>query len=270
MTDSPEYAHGQFCWHEVATKDVGAAKSFYEKLVGWSTQDNPMPGGMEGTYTMARVGDGDVVGMYQMDGEHFEGVPAHWASHVWVDDVAGTVAKAKELGGTVMVDTMEIPEVGTMAVLQDPTGAVINVFKGSGHRGAAQVGMAEGAVGWNELATPDGEAAKAFYSGLFGWEANTGPVPGAGDMEYTTFKLGEHQVAGMMEMKGEGWEGVPPNWMPYLTVEDCEGCVSKAESLGGTVRVPAQTVPGVGTFSVLQDPTGATFSIMKWDMPAEA
>ena len=268
MADSPKYMHGQFCWHEVATRDVAKASSFYENFLGWSTEENPMPGGMEGTYTMARVGEGDVGGLFQLQGEQFENVPAHWSTHIWVDDVAATVAKAKDLGGTVVADTMEIPEVGTMAVLQDPTGAIINIFKGSGHPGAAQQGMTEGAVGWNELSTPDGNAAKAFYTGLFGWTANTGPVPGAEGMEYTTFVLGEHPVAGLIEMKGEGWEGVPPNWMPYLTVGDCKSCVAKAEGLGASVRVPAQTVPGVGTFSVLQDPTGATFSIMQWDMPS--
>jgi hypothetical protein len=225
---------------------------------------------MEGTYTMARVGDGDVAGLYQMAGEHFEGVPAHWQAHVWVDDVAASVAKAKELGGTVVADTMEIPGVGTMAVLQDPTGAMINLFRGSGHRGAAQLGMMEGTVGWNELATSDPEAAIAFYTGLFGWTSNTGPVPGTDGMEYTTFMQGEHPVAGLMQMQGEGWEGVPPAWMPYLTVEDCVRCVSKAEDFGATVPVPTQSVPGVGTFAVLQDPTGASVSVMQWDMPAES
>ena len=269
MADAPEYAHGQFCWHEVATRDVGAAKSFYQNLFGWSTEDMPMPGDMEGSYTMAKVAGGDVAGMYAMAGEQFEGVPSHWATHVWVDDVAGTAAKTEELGGTVVMGAMEIPGVGEMAVLQDPAGAVINIFKGSGHRGAAQHGMTPGAVGWNELSTPDGAAAKAFYSGLFGWTANTSPVPGSEGMEYTTFMQGEQAVGGMIEMKGEGWEGVQPNWMPYLTVEDCEGCATKAEGLGATVRVPAQTVPGVGTFSVIADPTGAAFSIMKWDMPSE-
>lgn len=269
MADAPKYEHGQFCWHEVATRDVGAAKAFYEKLLGWSTEDTPMPGGMEGTYTMARVDGGDVAGLYAMEGEHFEGVPPHWETYVWVDDVAATVAKAKDLSATILADAMEIPGVGTMAVLKDPTGAVINVFKGSGHPGAAQQGMVQGAVGWNELATPDVEAAAAFYTALFGWEAQTGPVPGAEGMTYTTFLQGEQPIAGMMEMAGDEWKGIPPHWMPYLTVADCAGVASAVEGLGGGLRVPPQFIPGVGTFSVVADPTDAHFSIMQWDMAAE-
>lgn len=268
MTDAPQYAHGQFCWHEVATRDVAAAKSFYERLLGWSTQDNPMPGDMGGIYTMARIGAGDVAGLYAMDGPHFEGVPAHWESHVWVDDVAATVARAKGLGATVLADTMEIPGVGWMAVLKDPNGAVVNLFKGSGHRGAAQQGMTPGAVGWNELATPDPDAAIAFYTQLFGWTTHTAPVPGTEGMVYTTFMQGDQGIGGMMAMEGEAWAGIPPHWMPYLTVADCKDRTAAVETLGGSVRVPAQTVPGVGTFAVVADPTGATFSIMQWDMPA--
>ena len=192
---------------------------------------------MAGTYTMARVGDGDVAGIYAMDGEHFAGMPSFWATHVWVDDVAATVA-------------------------------MLNLFKGSGHRGAARQGMAPGAVGWNELATPDPAAAAAFYTALFGWEAQTGPVPGDDSMQYTTFLQDGQGIGGMMAMEGESWAGVPPHWLPYLTVTDCAERATAVEALGGSVRVAPQTVPNVGTFAVVADPTGATFSIMQWDMPA--
>jgi predicted enzyme related to lactoylglutathione lyase len=176
----------------------------------------------------------------------------------------------RSLRATIMADTMEIPGIGTMAVLQDPTGAVINLFKGSGHPGAAKLDLSEGAVQWNELSTRDTEAASAFYSGLFGWEAQTGPVPGTEGMIYTTFMQGETPVAGMMAIgDDEAYQDIPPHWMPYLTVTDCAKSAASVEGLGGSVRVPPQTVPGVGTFSVIADPTGAHCSLMQWDMGSE-
>ncbi len=272
MAEAQKYGHGRFCWHEIATRDAGAAKSFYQGLLGWSTEDVPMPGDMPGTYTMAKANGGDVAGIFTMEGEYFEGVPAHWSSYVWVDDVDATTNKAKNLGASVMSEPMDIPGIGRMATLQDPTGAIINVFNGTGHPGAAQQEMAaQGGVGWNEPMTTDAGAAKAFYKEIFGWDGESGPVPGAEEVEYTTLKLGEEQIAGLMEMgQGEEWQGVPPHWMPYISVTDCAACQAKVEGLGGSVRVPAKQIPGIGTFSVIADPSGGHFSIMQWDMSSMA
>lgn len=268
MADDAKYGHGEFCWHEIATRDTDAAKRFYEGLLGWTTEDTPMPGESDDVYIMARVNGGDVAGIWRMTGDHFEGVPAHWGTYVWVDDVDATTAKAKALGATVVAEPMEIPGIGRMAALQDPGGAAFSVYHGTGNTGAARHDMATiGAVGWNELMTPDAETAKAFYKELFGWEGETSPIPGREDEEYTSLKRDGQSIGGLMEMgTGEEWQGVPAHWMPYLTVEDCAAAQSKVEGLGGSVRVPATTIPGIGTFSVIADPSGGHFSVMEWDM----
>lgn len=260
MADRPTYRHGQFCWHEIATRDAAAAKAFYSSLFGYTMQDTPVPG-EEGTYTMVRLGDGEVGGLYEMAGPQFEGVPAHWMPYVWVDDVDASAAKVESLGGKVMMAPMEIPQVGRMAVAADPAGAAFCLYHGGEHPGAAHVGLADGAVGWNELATPDAAAAAEFYSELFGWSPRRQDV---GESVYTRFFAGETPAGGMLEMTGDDWEGIPPHWMPYLNVDDCEGCVSRAESLGGDIQVRATAVEHVGSFAVLKDPAGAVFSIMAW------
>jgi predicted enzyme related to lactoylglutathione lyase len=68
--------------------------------------------------------------------------------------------------------------------------------------------------------------------------------------------------AGMMQMAGAQFEGMPPNWMSYLSVADCDATVARARGLGAQVIVPPQDVPNLGRFSVLRDPTGAVFAIM--------
>jgi predicted enzyme related to lactoylglutathione lyase len=119
---------------------------------------------------------------------------------------------------------------------------------------------------WNELMTSDAEASKKFLTTLFGWTTETmelGP-----DTTYTMFKKGEQYVAGMMPMVGEQWKGVPPHWMGYVAVEDVDAMAKRVTDLGGTVCVPPTDVPNVGRFAVINDPSGATFSLWK-AMPCE-
>jgi hypothetical protein len=109
------------------------------------------------------------------------------------------------------------------------------------------------------LATRDAKKAGEFYAQVFGWE---GQVQQMGGTDYTTFYNQGNMNAGMIQMTAE-WGDVPPHWMVYLTVEDCDASVQKAESLGAKILMPPTDIPQVGRFAVLQDPQGAAFSIIK-------
>lgn len=116
--------HGAFSWCELMTGDVAAAKSFYSKLFGWTTQDMPMEGM---TYTVVSAGGKEVGGMMKTPPEA-GGMPPAWGAYVTVDDVDATARKARELGGKVLVEPQDIPKVGRFCVLQDPQGAVISAI----------------------------------------------------------------------------------------------------------------------------------------------
>jgi predicted enzyme related to lactoylglutathione lyase len=113
--------------------------------------------------------------------------------------------------------------------------------------------MKHGAFGWNELMTTDVEAAKKFYTGLFGWETEDYPMEG---MNYTVLKVDGNSVGGIMAIPAEA-EGMPPAWSIYITVEDVDETARRVEELGGTVLRPPTDVPKVGRFCVLSDPQGA-------------
>ena len=124
-----------------------------------------------------------------------------------------------------------------------------------------QAPPAAGTFCWNELMTRDADAAKKFYFALFDWQAQDMDM---GEMGvYTIFKKGEKEIGGMMEMAGEQFEGVPPHWMGYIAVDDVDVSTNKAEQLGAQICVPPTDIPGVGRFSVITDPTGATISLFK-------
>ena len=114
--------HGKFHWNELMTRDVEQAKGFYSDAIGWSFDGMPMP---DGTYWLAMQGGQPVGGMFQMAGPEFEGVPEHWMAYLAVDDVDARVEKAKAGGATVVREPFDVPDVGRIAILQQPGGAHI-------------------------------------------------------------------------------------------------------------------------------------------------
>jgi len=114
---------------------------------------------------------------------------------------------------------------------------------------------------WNELMTTDGPAARAFYTGLFGWDVEEKDMGPAG--VYTLWQNDGKGAGGMMQMNGPQFEGVPPHWMSYVAVDDVDASAAKATELGGEIKVPPMDIPGIGRFAVLSDPQGAVFSLYK-------
>jgi predicted enzyme related to lactoylglutathione lyase len=109
---------------------------------------------------------------------------------------------------------------------------------------------------WVDLATTDPAGAKAFYTGLFGWEAEDVPAGEAGT--YTLLRLDGDEVCGLYGMDaGRREGGVPPHWLSHVSVEDADAVVSRARELGGTVHGEVSDVGEYGRFAVVEDPSGA-------------
>lgn len=117
--------NGTFCWNELSTRDLGAAKRFYTELLGWQLKESTHAGM---TYNEIVVDGEHIGGMYEMTAEQ-GGMPSHWMGYVAVDDVDEKARQAFELGGKVCVPPMDIPNVGRFCVITDPTGANISLIK---------------------------------------------------------------------------------------------------------------------------------------------
>jgi predicted enzyme related to lactoylglutathione lyase len=261
MPEVETYAPGTFSWVELATHDGKDAKRFYTGLFGWATQDNPI--GPDQYYTMLLLRGKDVGALYQMGSqEQSAGVPPHWNSYVSVASVDDGVARARELDGKIIKPGFDVMDAGRMAVIQDPTGASFCLWQAGHSHGAALV-TEPGAFCWNELATPDEKAAGAFYTGLFGWDSM---VQEMGPTRYTTFSNHGRPAGGMYQPGGEQ-AGMPPNWLVYFAVADCDSSAGHAQELGAAVVAPPADIPGVGRFAILADPQGAVFGIIKLAAP---
>ncbi len=210
MAEDKTYAEGTFCWMELGTTDSTAAQAYYTELFPWTYIEHPMPDG--GVYKMAKVGDNQVAGLYDMPEEMTQAnIPPHWMSYVAVEDADAMAAKVKELGGTVMKDPFDVMEMGRMAVCIDPAGAAFSLWQPAKHDGAGPKEFAPGYRCWNELLTRDVEKSATFFTALFGWEAEKKEM---GGMPYTIFSLGEEQVGGMMPINPDMGE-MPSCWIIY-------------------------------------------------------
>ena len=117
-----------------------------------------------------------------------------------------------------------------------------------------------GAFSWCELITTDVDAAKAFYTKLFGWDTEDMSMP---EMAYTVVKAGNKEIGGIMPIPKEA-QGMPPMWGAYVTVDDVDLTAQTAEQLGAILLVPPRDIPNVGRFCVIQDPQGAVISAITY------
>ena len=131
---------------------------------------------------------------------------------------------------------------------------------------ANNTGNAAGSFCWIELATTDQNAAKNFYTSLFGWAVTDNPM-GPSDF-YSIFKLNGRDTGAAYTMRQEQRaQGIPPHWMLYISVESADQSAAKAAQAGGTVLAPPFDVMDFGRMAIIQDPTGAVFAL--WQAKAE-
>lgn len=259
MADFTTHAPGTFSWPELSTSDQKAGVAFYRALFGWDVNDIPM--GPDGTYSMFLMRGKEVAAAAgQPPQERAQGVPPHWNSYVTVTNVDDTVNNAQSLGAKVVAPPFDVMDAGRMAVLQDPTGAVFQVWQ-AGKSIGARILNEPGALCWTELTTTDTAAAERFYTQLFGWAPKHSAPSSV--MEYTEFSVGGTPSVGMMAKPKDMPAHIPSYWMPYFQVTNVDESASKAKGLGAKLMVPPQDIPNTGHFAIVTDPQGAFFAIFQ-------
>jgi predicted enzyme related to lactoylglutathione lyase len=123
--NEPPQSAGVFVWDELGTQDVESAEKFYNAVFGWTTDDM---GEEYGGYKIFKAGETRVGGLMKMPDPS---IPSMWSPYVAVEGADATVAKAGELGGSTLMGPMDVPNVGRIAVLKDPLGAVFGIMKGA-------------------------------------------------------------------------------------------------------------------------------------------
>ena len=253
----------RFVWHDLNTHDVEGAKRFYGELFHWSFEESGT-----GSYHHVSSGAQMIGGIRRKDTK--EPGPPSWLGYVLVDAVSDTVAKVTAGGGQIYVATTVMPEVGTFAVVADPTGGVVAPWRSARpeENEEASVPAAAPTFCWDELLTRDPARATEFYRGVFDWGTETKSMGESGD--YTLFT--RHGATNPMHDDGSpAWAagltkappGVPHSyWLAYVQVDDVDASAEQARALGATINVPPTSLPMVGRVCSFMDPQGAALAVV--------
>jgi len=254
---------GTFTWLILSTADPASAATFYRKAFG--LRELPM----DNTLLMMR-GDKPIAAvMDYRKNDRIQKEPQNWLPFVRVRDLPQTIERIQAMGGSLLVPIQDAG-IGRGAAVRGVTGEAIGLWETPGNVAGDSPLTDSRVCAWYELVTPDPEKASAFYRAAFGWRI-------ADEGGYTFIGDDTGQFGGIVKLAGD-WEdhaflaaigrargeklSVPPHWMVFFTVEDCDAFTDYAESLGAQVTGRPEPLHTVGTFAVLRDPQGVYFSVL--------
>jgi predicted enzyme related to lactoylglutathione lyase len=246
---------GSPCWTDLWTSDVDGSRAFYTELFGWEAQEpDPEFGGY---FMFTRDGVPVAGGMGDMGPD----MPANntWKIYLQTDDIAKTLAAAEAAGAEVISPAMAVADLGTQAVLVDPTGAHLGAWQPGTFQGFAVL-EEHGAPAWSELFTRAFSTAVDFYGSVFHWDIK---VKGDTDeFRYSTMRNpdGEGELAGIMDASSFLPAGVPAHWSIYWDVDDADATIATLTKLGGSLVMAAEDTP-YGRLATVADPAGAIFKL---------
>jgi len=246
---------GRFVWYDLMTTDPEQARTFYGELTGWTT--TPWQG--DEPYDVWVNGEHPIGGLMQLPPEVAQaGAPPHWLGYVEVADVGTAVARAVSLGGGVLKSATEIPGAGEFAVLSDPQGGVIAIYRGTGDSPMPEGEPGPGQVSWHELMTTHVDDAWGFYHAMFGWEKTEAMDMGEAGI-YQMFGWGDGVPQGGIFNTPPGME--LPGWLYYIMVQDVDAAAEPVKTGGGRILNGPMEVPGGDRIVQCMDPQGAAFAL---------
>ena len=254
-----ESTNGSIVHVELYTDDLDATEAFFGEAFGWEFE--PVEG-MD--YTIWRAPDPPSGGIMLREDGPFTPPPTLF--YIDVDDLAAARTAIAEAGGEVLVEELDVPEMGVFAVFRDPGGVVEAAWEDRYDGEPPEGGWPEftdepaaGSIVHFELYSEDPEATRAFHEAVFGWDFET-----IGEGEYTMAEPPTPPAGGVMEAN----EGMPVGTLVYLLVDSAEDASEAVEAAGGRVLREPFEVPGWGTMAVFEAPGGVVGAV--WESAPES
>lgn len=256
---------GAFIWYELMTDDPAGAKAFYDAVVGWTMQAEgmAMPNGSE-YRLIGRADGGHVGGVLTITTDMAaHGVRPGWFCYIHTPDVDAAVQQVLDAGGALHMPATTMAA-GRMAMVSDPWGAVFYLMDPVPPPGQpdARSDVFDPArpqhMRWNELWTPDPDAAIGFYCDLAGWTQE-----GAMDMgpmgQYRFLQQGGLGIGAVGTARPDG---PGAHWSYFIGVDDIDRAVAAVKAGGGSVDNDPMMIPGGEWSTYCKDPQGAVFGLV--------
>jgi predicted enzyme related to lactoylglutathione lyase len=244
---------GKFVWHNLITPDAEAAREFYSAVFGWELET--MAGG---AYTTVSRGGRALGGIVDASKQENPPRSSVWLAGVSVPNVDDMVSQAVGAGAKQIMAPTDISDVGRIAVIIDPDGAVLQLID-SKDGDPPDTPALENTWLWHEMISDDPAASAEFYRSLLGYEVT---ALGAEDPSYQLLSRDGVPRAGIFE---NPFEDTRPAWVPYIRVENPSALLPKVEANGGRVIIQPSEKLRAGTVALILDPSGAPIALQKWE-----
>ncbi|QKW07170.1 VOC family protein [Streptomyces sp. NA04227] len=255
-----EAAEGVPCWVDAMLPDLEAGKRFYGELFQWT-----FDGGAErehGFYTQAYRDGRNVAALApKRDGR----MPTVWTVYFATPDAVALCRRIRGAGGGVVREPLSVGPFGTMALAADPEGAVFGLWQGGTHTGF-ELQQSPGSFCWTEVYCRDKTKVDPFYEDVFGYGTTDAPD------EVLDFRMwspaGEEPgpqtaVGGRSVVDASFPAELPPHFLVYFNVADCDATAASVVRLGGRVTADPFDVAPYGRMAVLIDNQGAEFAVLQ-------
>jgi predicted enzyme related to lactoylglutathione lyase len=225
----------------IAARDGNLAKNFYENLFNWEITD---------VGPLLKISGSGING-HILKWPHKEH-PTHVSIYINVNNIQESLAKVKEMGGTVILPEMAVPTGGSIAQFVDPDGNIIGIYKGSDHiHKKPNRNIATHQIGFFEIAAREGHRSQKFYESVFKWKITD---------DGTVMSISEEDAG----LNGHifNWTHEEPTYLTlYIKVDNIPDYLEKVSQLGGKVIVPETPIPDFGTFAQFLDLDGNVIGI---------
>ena len=243
-----EKTPGSFAWFDLITNSPQVSKAFYGELFDWRFAQGVDPKVEVITHNRALIG-----GLVTISGANAQTPEARWQPVLSVDNTPAASHRARAAGGR-LIGTAFAGPTGTLAALEDPTGAKLTLY--DGNEGVPLGKSPEpGSWVWVDLLSPDTHAAKGFYQDLADFQTRREPRQGIDG--YWVFTTGNKDRGGLIYVPRAQ---ASPMWLPYVLVRDLDATIAKATDLGAKLAERQQNV------AILIDPAGAAIGLAQHAM----
>ncbi|WP_462180309.1 VOC family protein [Pseudoalteromonas gelatinilytica] len=246
ISDSGTKNSGHVVWHDLITPNLAQSQAFYSSVFGWQFQ------AINDSYTLASLDGKLIAGMAELDNKQNA---SHWLSLISSKDIAAVSEKTIKAGGKVLVSSTEIKGRGTIAVLEDPQGAVFSLINTV--NGDPEAQQTDNGWIWQEVWSDNPEQSKAFYQSLGNYSAQSKPLNNG---NYSYLALNGTPAIGFVKKPDAE---IGNTWVNYIKVADVDATLLKVTAAGGIVLMAPNDKVRNGSVAIIRNPAGAGIVIQE-------